>query len=287
MSPLLHKPLVAEFFHLGIGQEKHGDPHHDGNRGSISEVEVFERLNVHQAGQRLGLVHRSALGDEINLREKVEGAVDQVDDHECRNRAQHRNGNVPKLLHSGCAVDCRRLVEIFGNALQSGQINDDTPADRLPDMKQPDDDHSRPIVRQEINRFIENAELLVKDIVDQAVLAACKKELEQKRDDDPRRDDREIINRPERDFVLDELQIDQYGEHDGQKPVDRNGHPNVQHRIADRHPDLGVRIGKRRFVIVETDERILGIRHDAVILEADDNVSDHRVDDEYRRTRDA
>ena len=96
-----------------------------GDRRRVAEIEGAEALPVEEEAERLGrLAGAAAVGDQERLGEKLHRADDREHDAKHDDRLQQRQGDEEELPRLRDAVQRRRLVDVLGNRLQSGEDDD-------------------------------------------------------------------------------------------------------------------------------------------------------------------
>ena len=97
------------------------------------------RKRVHdEVREHVGLLERPALGEQVDLPERLEREDRADDDGEEDRRREQRHGDVAKSRPRARAVDLGGFEQVVGHRLQPGRHEDEAEAEVLPDRRDTD-----------------------------------------------------------------------------------------------------------------------------------------------------
>lgn len=265
----------------GEENERHGDD--ERQRGRVAERAGVERLVIHPRENRLRLVHRLAAGDHLDGRKDVEAADGQHDEREEDRRLDAGQRHIEELLECAAAVDPGRFIQLLRDALQRGQKYDQIPSDALPDAEHHRHRQTAPAAVEPANVGHRQVQHVREHIVEHPL--GVENVPEDERDDDPRGNDRDVIDHAERDAEA----RDGIDEHCGQETQDhlpRHGHERVDQRICKCNPERLV--GEHVDIVLQPDELLVQHRAEiplqkAHVQELDDGVDREQCEDQKPR----
>ena len=194
---LLASDGPAEQAQLADREHEDDQGQDEGERRAVAEVEVREGLPVHVGEQHLRLVERAAFRHQVDRDEDVEAADDEHHRHEgddWPDRGQRDGAEARPAPWRRRRLPLR--CSSTRNALQRGEEDHHRPADPLPDAEDAEREHRRPARAEPVDVVPDQMEVVVEDPVDQAAVGD-EQVPEEQRDDDPARDDRQVVDASE------------------------------------------------------------------------------------------
>ena len=186
-------PVEAQ---LQRGEDQQHQEQRERERAGVAHLVELECRLVDVVDHRGRPVDRPAAGHHEDLREHLERADDADDQEEQRGRAQHRQRDVARNRGQAPAPSIsRRLVQLLGDRLQPGEVDDHREPDAGPHGHQHHGRHRQVLVGQPQQRLVDQLGLEQVEVEQPEV--AVVEPLPDDRDDDERRDERQEVERPQ------------------------------------------------------------------------------------------
>src|SRR5438445_1968853 len=215
-SLVMNQPLDET--ELNEREDEHQREEHDRLRAGEAELEVLERIEVDAVDERPGRVHGTASRQKVDLREGLQHRDGVDDQEEEQRRRHHRDRDAGEHPDAASPVEARRLVDLLGDSLKTGEQDDDVRTERDPDRRDGDgDDRDRGLDEPLRPADADEREDVVKETE-----AGIEEQKPHERPDRRRYRDRAGHHGP-KDVDPAQALIQQDGEHESERDPDRNG----------------------------------------------------------------
>ena len=259
---------------VGTGDQDHADDAAEQANGSgVGVVLVGKADTVDQSVQNIadgGIVGSVHQQDFFKAQSQHTANVQNQHNHDGGHDG--RNGHIPDLLQTACAVHFGGLEQIVADAGNGGQIDDGRPAHELPAVGQDIDDAEPAGFVHEVDGV--NVEHVFQQHVQQA--AAGREQLAQNGDDHNGGDKAGHIGNGLDDFL--ELfaadLVDQNSKEDGQREVDRKVQKRKDQSVFKSAPEC--RVFEKQFEITQSDPLGSPGAHAGPITAERKDVAEHR-----------